>query len=277
MPENILYNLIYALITGLTEFLCVDATAHGMLLRMIGGQSHSDPLLTVFLRLGVLGALVTACWTRIRRLMRERRLSQSSRQRHKWQSDPVAQLDLRVLKTAVIPVLIGVLFYRRAQEWINGLPALVIALVLNGIVVYVPRLLSQGNKDGRSVSRLDSVVIGLGSVLGCIPGFSRMGGMLTAGAVRGLDRTYALDLSLLLSVPALVGLLLFDIVALFTAKIPFGLLALVLYLLYAAISFGGAWLMIMLMRYLSVKIGYSGFAFYSWGFALFVFILYLII
>lgn len=277
MPENILYNLIYALITGLTEFLCVDAAAHGLFYEMITGQAQSDPLLTVFLRLSVIFALILSCWPRIRRLMKERRLAQSSRQRDKWQSDPIIQLDLRVLRAAVVPALIGVLFYRRAGELIDGLPALVIALIVNGVIVFIPRLLSQGNKDGRSVSGLDAVMIGLGSVVGCVPGLSAMSGMLTAGSVRGLDRSYTLDLALLLSVPIQLGLLVFDVVALFTAKVTLGFLALLLYLLCAAVAFGSAWLMIMLMRYLSVKLGYSGFAFYSWGFALFAFILYLII
>lgn len=276
MPENFLFNLIYSLVFGLTEFLCVDASAHGSLYEMMYGREQTDPMLTLFLRIGALTALICSCWPKIRRLTRERRLSLRSR-RHNRQNDPVAQLDLRLLKTAVIPALISVLFYRRAGELITGLLPLALMLTLNGVLLFIPRLLNQGNKDGRSASRLDAVLIGLGGALGAVPGFSRMGGMLSAGSFRGFDRIYALDTALLISVPVFVGLLVFDITAVIAAKIAVGFIALVLYLLYAAIAFGGAWAMIMFMRYLSAKTGFTGFAYYSWGFALFAFILYLMI
>ena len=275
MPENILYNLIYSLFSGVAELFCVDAAPHQRLFELLGGQKQADPWLTLWLRVGVLAALICSNWSRIRRLMRERRLSLRVR-RHR-QSDPLAQLDLRFFKTTVIPALAGVLLYARAGELITTTASLALSLTVNGVILFIPRVVSRGNKDGRSVSRLDGVLMGLGSVLGAVPGISRMSGMLTAAAIRGIDRSYALDMALLLSIPVLAGLLVFDIVAVVTAGAALGLLSLVFYVVYAALAFGGAWLMQILMRYMSVKIGYSGFAYYSWGFALFAFILYLII
>ena len=83
-------------------------------------------------------------------------------------------------------------------------------------------------------------------------------------------------LALLLSIPALVLLLIFDVIGAFTAGLA-GITFLVILqcILAAAAAWFGASAAIMLLRFLSVKTGFSGFAYYSWGVALFTFILFL--
>ena len=277
MPHDLLHKLIYALISGFTEFLGVSAPPHQMLYELMTGFEQTDVMLTLSIRVGALTAVFLSCRARIKRLMHEQRLAGLSRRRRNRQPDPAALLDIRLLKTVTIPLLISVLFYKRAGEWINGVLPLSLTLVLNGVLLFIPRLMSQGNKDGRSVSRLDGVLMGLSGALAAVPGFSRTGGMISAGTTRGFDRNYALDTALILSIPTLLGLLILDIYGVFTAKLTLGFVALLIYLLLAAVSFGGAWLGIMLMRYLSVKAGFTGFSYYSWGLALFSFILYLMI
>lgn len=277
MPQDLLHKIIFTLISGFTEFLPVSARPHQMLYQLMTGFEQSDAWLTLAIRLGALAAVLVCCKGRIKRLRRESRLSRLSKRRRSRQPDMAALLDMRLLKTAAIPILIGVLFYKRAGEWISGVALLSLMLLINGVILFLPRLLKQGNKDGRSVSGLDGILLGLGGALGMIPGFSRMGGILTAGQSRGLDRGYALDTALLLSIPALLGLLVFDVYTVAAAKAGLTFLAFIVYLLCAAISFGGGYLGIMLMRFLSVKAGFTGFAYYSWGLALFSFILYLMI
>ena len=277
MPKDLLHKFIYALFSGFTEFLGVSAPPHQLLYESMAGFTQSDAMLTMMLRLGVLAAVIFVCRGHIRRLMRERRLAGLSHRRRNRQPDVTALLDMRLLKTAMIPLLISVLFYKRAGQWIDQVAWMTLTLLLNGMLLLIPRLLSQGNKDGRSVSRLDGVLMGLGGTLAAIPGFSRVGGMVSAGTARGMDRGYALETALLLSIPVLLGLLVFDIYAVITAKLAIGFVALLIYLLLGAVAFGSALAGITLMRYLSVKAGFTGFSYYSWGLALFSFILYLMV
>lgn len=277
MPKDLLYKFVYALFSGFTEFLGVSAPPHQLVYESMTGVSQSDAVLTFMIRLGALAAVVFCCRTRLQRLMRERRLAALSRRRRNRQPDIVALLDMRLLKTAVVPLLISVLFYKRAGQWIDHVSLLALTLLLNGILLFIPRLLSQGNKDGRSVSRLDGILIGLAGVLAAIPGFSRVGAMVSAAAARGVDRGYALDIALLLSIPVLLGLLVFDAYAVITAKLAIGVVAFLVYLLLGAVAFAAAWAGITFMRYLSVKAGFTGFSYYSWGLALFSFILYLMV
>jgi undecaprenyl-diphosphatase len=277
MSKDLLHYFIYALFSGITEFLGVSAPPHQLLYESMTGFDQSDALLTLMIRIAVLAAVVFCCRTRIRRLMRERRLAGLSRRRRNRQPDQIALLDMQLLKTAMIPLLISVLFYKRAGEWINRVSLMTVTLLLNGALLFLPRLLSQGNKDGRSVSRLDGVLMGLGGALAAIPGFSRVGGIISAGTARGVDKGYALETALLLSIPVLLGLLVFDVYAVIAAKIAISAVGLLVYFLMGSVAFGGAWVGITFMRYLSVKAGITGFSYYSWGVGLFSFILYLMV
>ena len=69
----------------------------------------------------------------------------------------------------------------------------------------------------------------------------------------------------------------FDVysIAAFGAAGSFG--QIVPYILAGIAAFLGAYLSVILMRFLAVKIGFSGFSYYCWGAALFVFVLYLTI
>ena len=274
MPDQLLYSLLYSALFGLTDFLGVGAPAHTLLLDFMFGQNQASPFLMLAVHLGAMAAVLAAYGSKVRRLGREKKLSSRNRRR---QSDPIVQLDLRLLRTAVLPLIVSAFFYRAVLtlDWQMYLLALVVAL--NGGFLLIPRLMNRGNKDGRSVSRLDGVLIGLSGALAVCPGFSRVGCMYSTAAARGLDRGYALEVAALLSVPLLAVLAVLDIVAIVMTGTMVSLGALLAYMLCAAITFGAGWLSIALLRHFVTKSGITGFAYYSWGFALFTFVLYLII
>ena len=120
-------------------------------------------------------------------------------------------------------------------------------------------------------------MLGISGAVGVIPGISRIGTMISVGLMKGCDRGYILDIALLASLPVLLGLMIVDCVAIAMAPAAIGLMMLLYYLLAAAAAFGGAWLAMVIMRFLSVKSNFYGFAYYNWGLALFSFLVYLMI
>ena len=190
----------------------------------------------------------------------------------------VAVLDGRVVMTVMIPAMLGVLLSSAARQWCRSLPIVVLMLIANGIFIFVPHILQSANRDSRHLSRLEAVFFGICSALSALPGISRLGALLSAGALRGCAREYLLDIALLVLIPVLGLMVLLDLFALFASG--FGALTF-LYFVYcilaAAAAFGGAWLAIAAMRYLSVNMGYTLFSYYSWWLAAFGFILYLMI
>ena len=127
------------------------------------------------------------------------------------------------------------------------------------------------------MSPLDSILMGLGGALSVIPGVSRIAGLVTGGMVRGVSQHNALEYALLVSVPALAVVICFDVYAVAVAGLTVTALGFLIWVLAAAASCGSAYLGIMLMRYIAVKGGFHSFCYYSWGMAMFSFVLYLIV
>lgn len=273
---NWLQSLLYGLVSGFAEFLPISAEAHRDLLLLLMGVQE-NPLLDLAVHISAMLALLLSCWPQLSKLQRERRIASVPARKRKRQPDVNSLKDLRFLKTAVIPVLFGfgLLFWTRNVTERLWLTALFFAV--NGVLLYLPPYFPGGNKNAQKVSGLDGILVGLGAVLGVIPGISRITGITTVGQLRRCDRSYILDIGLLLCIPALLILSVFDVLALFTAGAALSGGLVLSVLLAALTAFLAAYMGITFIRFLSVKAGFSGFAYYSWGAALFTFILYLTI
>ena len=277
MEWSWLQSLVYGLTSGVCEFLPVSADAHRALLSYLTGSGKEELVFRLICHVCILLALLLSCRPQLEKLRRERKIASVSGKRRKRQPDVKTVLDIRVLKTALLPLLLSVVFYLPARNLLNDLWLLVLILVANGIILFLPQLFPRGNKDSRSMSAVDSMLMGLGHGVGVIPGISGIGTAVSLGKIRGLDRQYAVDMCLLLSIPALLALIVFDVYSIVSlgAAISFG--QIVPYFLAGATAFFGAYMCVILMRFLAVKIGFSGFSYYCWGAALFVFVLYLTI
>lgn len=275
MDMSWLESLLYGLISGLTEFLPVSSRAHQVLLRkLFGGEAAG--LTDLMAHLGMLTALLTCCRGQIAKLRREQRLARIPKRRRKRQPDQRVRLDGRIVRTALLPLLLGFVFYLKCAELGEKLYLLSIFCILNGVILFLPALLPHGNKDSRSMSALDGWLLGLGAAMAVVPGISRIGVTHSVATMRGADRQNGLNWALLLSIPALMVLAAFDCYSMFAANaLALSFPVLLKSILVWAASFGGAYTGIFILRFLSVNAGYSGFAYYSWGMALFTFILYL--
>jgi len=268
-------NILYGIISGITEFLPVSSQAHQSLMHRIFGAASVAPLRSIFIRIGLLLALLTACRAIIVRLRKEKALA--SRSRRSRITEMKGLYDLRLVRTASLPLLAGLLtvFFTGSTDF--GLVILALILIANGVIILIPVYMPHGNKEAKSMTGLDAVLIGAAGALSALPGFSRMGAVLSVATARGADKNHALNWSLLLSIPAIVLTLFADVLNLFiygAQGISFTVL--LGYLLCAVFAFVGARMGIAFIRYLTFRTGFAGFAYYSWGMALFAFILYLI-
>ncbi len=277
MEWSWLESLLYGFISGFFEFLPVSSDSHKGLYVFFSGAGAEESVFRLISHISVLLALLILCRPHIVRLYRERKIASIPAGRRKRQPDSRSLLDMRVLRTAWIPLLLCFLFYLPVKKMAGNMGALAFLFAANGMILYLPQLFPRGNKDSRSASAIDSLVLGLGAGLGVIPGISRMGAALSFGKIRGLDRQYALDISLLLSLPSILILVGFDVYSIVILGAAVSIGQIIAYILTAAAAFLGAYSSITLMRFLAVKVGFSGFSYYCWGAALFTFILYLTI
>ena len=203
-------SLIYGLLCGFTEFLPVSSQPHGILLQRLFGISDFGGLLRLTVHIGALLSLLLLYRPQLSRLSRERKLASVPFRRRKRQPDSVTLMELRLLRTAAIPMLLGFAAYpwvgdQGERLWILGL-----ALVFNGIFIYLPQFMVRSNKDARHLSGVDGLLIGLAGALAVFPGVSRVGMLHSAASMRGTDRQFGLQSALLLCIPALCLQIVFD-------------------------------------------------------------------
>lgn len=277
MEWSWLHSLFYGLISGFAEFLPVSAEAHSILFQRLTGVGNEILGFRMICHLSILLALLLSCRPQLEKLRREKRIASIPARRRKRQPDVTSMLDIRVLKTALIPTVIGFAGYLYFANQGQRLWILSIFMVINGILLFIPQIKRTGNKESQTMSALDSILFGVGSCLGVIPGVSRLGVGSAFLQLRGADRRYTLEMCLLLSVPSLVILIGFDLYLIFVTAGAMAFSLFFLYILAAAAAFAGAYLGIMLMRFLAVNVGFSDCAYYCWGAALLTFILYLTI
>ena len=268
-------SILYGLVSGLAEFLPISSLGHQSLMLQLFGLSHREPLRDLWVHIAILLSLFAGCKTMFSNIRREQELLSSPRRRRT--GDRRGTHELRLFKGAVIPLLIGLMFYLYTKRIEFVQIKLSILFILNGIFVITPEYIRQGNKDARFMTGLDAAIMGISGALSALPGISRVATVNFYAMLRGVSRNNALNWVFLLCAPALGLFIVFDIVNLFI--LPLGtitFLSIVYYLVSAFAAYLGGYLGIRIMRYLSVNTGYSVFAYYSWGAAMLLFALYLI-
>lgn len=273
-----LVYIFYGFVSGLGELVPVSNVAHDYFLRLMTNVQLDQPLLQLCIHAASLGALVMLCWHRGFHVYREMRIAAQPARRRKRQPDLMAVMDGRMVMTMFIPAVVGVLATGLVQKQFSSLPAVVLFLILSGILIYVPHYLPGANRDSRHLSRLEGICFGICAGFAALPGFSRLGGLLSVGGLRGCSRRYMLDIALLLMIPLLAVMVALDLFALLTGGIAaISFVYFMQCLFSAAAAFGGTCLAIAAMRFISVNMGYTIFAYYNWGLGIFGFILYLMI
>lgn len=269
-------SLLFGLISGLTDILPVSAQAHKAILLKLFGESGEMPVMRLMIHLATLAALYLGCRSQIARIMRQRKLAKIPKRRRKRPVDTRILLDLRLLKTTLIPIVIGFLIYVKTASLGNSLQWVSVFLLVNGAVMYLPALLPSGNKDSRAMSRFDGLLMGLGGAAAVLPGISSVGAATSIAVLRGADRNYALNISLLMQMVMTVGFIIFDIVSLFTGAGALSFGVLMGCLLAAIAAFIGTFCAVRMIRAISVHMGFECFSYYCFGAAFFAFILFLI-
>ena len=271
---NWLESIFYGLISGFAEFLPVSSDGQAALyLKLIGGAD--DAAMHLAVHIGILLAVFISCSAFISKLNRERRIAAIPKKRRKRQPDVKTMLDIRLLKAVAIPmVIISAVARYFLGKWSIPFWFISIMLFVNGVILFVPQFYPGANKDSRTLSHWDAFLMALASALGAVPGISRLGGFLSAAQLRGAERRYALDIGLLLTIPAVAVLIVFDFVLIFSGTVSG--FSVINFIAAALFSFGGGYAAISFIRFLTVKSDFSGFAYYSWGAALLSLIVYLV-
>lgn len=261
--------ILLGIVQGVAEFLPISSSGHLAVLQNLFDLSAGEDHLffDVLLHLGTLISICVCYWGDIVAMVREvfivlrggRRADGTPVQGHLG----AARLFLMIV-VGTLPLFLVLPINDKVEELYYITPFIGAALLLTGCVLFVSDKMAPGTRTERNMRFRDALTIGLCQCVATIPGLSRSGTTITAGIATGLDRTFAMKYSFLLSLPAVLGAnLLSFIKAIGEESIEASLIPAYLLGMLAAMLSGIA--AISLMKLIAKKSKFGWFAYYCWG------------
>lgn len=278
MELNWLQSILFGLVSGAADIIPVSGQAHRLLLLKFFGVNQMPNLLALVLHLSVAAALYLSSQGQFVRMNRARALARIPKKKRKRPLDTRSMMDWSLIKTMLVPTVIGLLLNSRVRGWSVNMFLIAGMLFVNGLILYIPQFLPTSNRDSRTLTRLEGVLMGLGAGASVLPGVSTVGIMVSIASVCGIERLYGLNMTFIVKLFFLIGLMVYDVLAIITDGLG-GLTVMLLaqYLFTGLLSFGASMFAIRLLRRLAPEHGFHTFGVYCWGLALFTFILNLVV
>lgn len=278
MELNWLQSILFGLVSGAADIIPVSGQAHRLLLLKFFGVNRLPNLLALLLHLSVAAALYLSSQGQFVRMNRARALARIPKKKRKRPLDTRSMMDWSLIKTMLVPTVIGLLLNSRVRGWSVNMFLIAGMLFVNGLILYIPQFLPTSNRDSRTLTRLEGVLMGLGAGVSVLPGISTVGIMVSIASVCGIERLYGLNMTFIVKLFFLIGLMVYDVLAIITDGLGgLTVMLLIQYIFTAALSFGAAMLGIRTLRKLAPEHGFHTFGVYCWGLALFTFILNLVV
>ena len=278
MELNWLQSILFGLVSGMADIFPVSAQAHRLLLLKFFGVNQLPDLLSLLLHLSVAAALYLSSQGQFVRMNRARALARIPKKKRKRPLDTRSMMDWSLIKTMLVPTVIGLLLNNQVRGWNVSMFLIAGMLFVNGLILYIPQFLPTSNRDSRTLTRLEGVLMGLGAAASVLPGISTVGIMVSIASVCGIERLYGLNMTFIVKMFFLIGLMVYDVLAIIANGLSgLTVMLLIRYVFTAALSFGAAMFGIRMLRKLAPEHGFHTFGVYCWGLALFTFILNLVV
>lgn len=210
---SVLFAAFLGIVQGLTEFLPISSSGHLSIFQNFFGMEDyesSHMMFDIMLHLGTLAAVIIFyrrdIWDIIKELGRIVRdiFSGGKRKSEGGERLPVRRLILMVI-VATVPLLVVLPLNKYIERLYYSTLFIGIALMLTGCLLYISDKAVRGKKTEGSATIKDALIVGALQAVATIPGISRSGSTITAGLLRGFDRSFAVKFSFLLSIPAILG------------------------------------------------------------------------
>lgn len=195
----IILVLLYSFVQAATEFLPVSSSGHLVLLHAIIPLKDIDPLtFDISLHWGTLLAVLVYFRRDLAELFRGwmRSIARAS-----VAGDHQGKFAWMILIANIFPALVGAVFGGAIEDATRRPMVVVITLVAGAILLLVADRFGRQSKGIAQVTMTDAILIGASQMIAFIPGVSRSGISIITALARNLNRTAAVRLSFLLSVP----------------------------------------------------------------------------
>ena len=258
------------LVQGISEFLPISSSGHLSIFQNLFNLQYSEDehlLFDVLLHLATLIAVFVFYWRDIKAMAKDTVsfvAGNTSDSGEGGRLKPSVRLVFLII-VATLPLFLMLPFNDAIGSLASRTPFVAFALIVTGALVYISGKLTEGRKNEKTSSVVDAVVVGAAQAVAIIPGLSRSGTTITVGLARGFKREFAVRFSFLMSIPAVLGSVLLELIkALTSGTIVWANLP--AYLVGMAIAgVTGYFALALLKKFVLSGEAFSRFAYYCWG------------
>ncbi len=263
-------SVLMGVLQGVAEFLPISSSGHLALFQhFFGGENYEETQMffTVLLHLGTLISVFIYYWRDVLDLIREFFLGLAALfSRDKGvgsRTPPPARRLVLLIIAATLPLFLILPVKEAVETAMNNVTFVSVALLVTGAILYFSDHMARGKKNAKTATILDAVLVGFAQALGTLPGISRSGSTISAGMLRGFDRTFAVRFSFLMSMPAVLGANILTLKDVVEAG-AFNWELLPVYLVGAVVAAVVGYFAIRLVNLLANKGKFGAFAWYCW-------------
>jgi undecaprenyl-diphosphatase len=198
---------LLGVIQGLTEFLPVSSDGHLALAQILFGMQEAGLALTVMLHAGTFLATLLVLRKRVGPAIFEglRALARPSRF-----SETEGGRDALVVILASIPTaVIGLSLRNLVERWTSSPLVVGLGFATTGVLLLSTRWVKP--KEREVPTLLGAIAIGVAQGIAVLPGVSRSGSTITLALWLGVRPDRAFELSMLMSLPAVLGAVLVEL------------------------------------------------------------------
>jgi undecaprenyl-diphosphatase len=192
---NVFQGFILGLIQGLTEFLPISSSGHLVLFQKLFCLKQGVLTFDVAVHFATLLAVMWVFRADVIAIIRK----------------PLSKLTLLVVVGTIPAGVIGVLFKNKIEKIFESGTTLGLEFIFTGLVLWYAESIRSKNKGLEKTGYGDAALMGTAQAIAILPAVSRSGLTLAAALMRGLNREFALKLSFLISIPAILGATVFDL------------------------------------------------------------------
>ena len=186
--------IFLAIVQGLTEFLPVSSSGHLVLFQKIFGVNIDCLLFDIVLHLGTLVAVFVIYHKSIFEIIKH----------------PFCEKAKKLVVATVPTVLVALVLKEAVKNSFQG-DFLFVGFMVTAVIMFMADYSAKHNYQYKNLGYGNAVVMGLFQGLAIFPGISRSGSTITAGITQGVRRSESAEFSFLMSIPAILGSLVFEL------------------------------------------------------------------
>ena len=259
--------IILGVVQGVAEFLPISSSGHLSLLQYFFGMENNDNLFNILLHFATLIAVCVAYRRDIGEMILEffRAIGDMVRGRTTKGNPPEARRMILLIILGTLPLFLVVLVKDRVEALGNNPTFVSCALLVTGFILFFSDRMAKGHKTVRTATVKDVLLVGVAQAIATIPGISRSGSTISAGMALGFDRKFAVRYSFLMSLPAVLGATLLEVVDVASAQTVISPEVVPMYAVGMVLAGVVGFFSIKLVNLLASKGKFGAFAYYCWA------------